>query len=234
MSLETSEFRVAPRLFDSRFVTVAFTAPATVGRRTGGSRRALQSPSGRRARRSGCRHLAGDGGEPVPKRQWGRHPPTRAAAGARKPRARQARVRATSRISGGRSARRTVRTTLDSAGCRRPCGCGCRRTRMTTAGRMACSARQWWRTGPAANSLARCLAKRLASFSGGGASCRPSRASSAAERVEPCRVSSPSWHPARPGGLEDGLHLSPRDCRGGFAAIPCSGEVRPLWCNEPL
>ena len=75
--------------------------------------------------------------------------------------------------------------------------------RMTTAGRMACSARQLVasidgsrrKRNAAGNSLARCLAKRLASFSGGGASIsRPSRASSRPRsESRPCRVSSPSW-----------------------------------------
>ena len=73
--------------------------------------------------------------------------------------------------------------------------------RTTTAGRMACSARQLVasidgsrRNGnTAGNSLARCLAKRLASFNGGGASIsRPSRASSRPRsESRPCRVSSP-------------------------------------------
>ena len=90
--------------------------------------------------------------------------------------------------------------------------------RMTTAGRMACSARQLVasidgsrrKRNTAGNSLARCLAKRLASFNGGGASIisRPSRASSRPRsESRPCRVSSPFRQRSRTveAGLEDGL-----------------------------
>ena len=117
MSLETSDFRVAPRLFDRRFVTVAFTAPATVGRRTSRSRRALAH---RRARRSGCRHLAGDGGrEPGAFRSGSGGSPAYAGGGG-SPKASGttgSRARNISAISGGRFGRCARRWTAP-AGCR--------------------------------------------------------------------------------------------------------------------
>ena len=79
--------------------------------------------------------------------------------------------------------------------------------RITTAGRMACSARQLVasidrshkKRNTAANSVARCRAKRSASSSGGGASMsRPSRATSR-PRIDarPCSLSSPALQRSR-------------------------------------
>ena len=107
------------------------------------------------------------------------------------------------------------------AGCRRHGGCGCRRftLRMTTAGRIACSARQLVasidgsrrKRNTAGNSLAKCLAKRLASSNGGGASIRrPSRGlESAAEHVEtaPGQFAVLAAVPHVQAGLEDRLDL---------------------------
>ena len=105
---------------------------------------------------------------------------------------------------------RAVRTTLDST-----CWVSAPRRvrlpphtlRMTTAGRIACSARQLVasidgsrrKRNTAGNSLAKCLAKRLASSNGGGASIsRPSRASSRPRSTSrPRRVSSPFWQRSR-------------------------------------
>ena len=116
---------------------------------------------------------------------------------------------------------RAVRTTLDST-----CWVSAPRRvrlpphtlRMTTAGRIACSARQLVasidgsrrKRNTAGNSLAKCLAKRLASSNGGGASIsRPSRASSRPRSTSrPRRVSSPFWQvPHVQAGLEDRLDL---------------------------
>ena len=79
--------------------------------------------------------------------------------------------------------------------------------RVTTAGRMACSARQLVasidgshkKRNTAGNSLARCLAKRSASASGGGASIsRPSRAASRPRAdARPCSLMSPALQRSR-------------------------------------
>ena len=106
---------------------------------------------------------------------------------------------------GGRCARRWPAP----AGCRRRGGCGCQQTfRITTAGRMACCVRASWSrrpTGPtrretsAANSVARCRAKRSVSSSGGGASIsRPSWATSRPRTdARPCSLNSPSLQRSR-------------------------------------
>ena len=142
-------------------------------------------------------------------------------------------------ISGGRSRSRwrAVRTTLAST-----CWLSApwrvrlppQTFRITTAGRMACSARQLVasidrshkKRNTAANSVARCRAKRSASSSGGGASNEPTEPGyeSAADRCQTVLAQlavvasgharqGPSARPLAP--------ARPTDCADDLPAVPC-------------